>query len=503
MQRGFRELWNLLSPARQAAFAEQCASRAAARGLFVYRADADRRVPIPPILSPVVIDDAEAAALSTQSHQLLSAIQKTSEALITGQLPWADRRRIFVALSPFERERVQAGFAHARHVAIARADLFPAADGGHRALEMNATIPAMQGYSDAVTSAWFDAFGAAFGLADDAVATLRQQNGSNSADLLRSLLAHAARTGRTEVGSIAIVARAGDSQLGDLDAIARAWRQAGIEVEHCNPDEIAIDAGVATARGRRFDLWYRHIFAWRLDPAGAFATMLRDPVRFGVWNPVDPQLEVKAMLALTQRVAEEQPRLGGLTLSDAERHAALTLAPWTRLLAPGASTLDDGSAVTELLAHVAAHPGRYILKRSWAYGGKSVLLAEHLDDADTQSRLRTMFGLDAETPAIDWTRLVDLAANDRHDVWIVQRIVEPRTTEHLVTGAGGPRWQHLVADLSMYANHGVDTPMSGGAVRVSASRIVNIATGGGMAPLVRASVAGELFAAASRRLATT
>jgi shikimate kinase len=47
-------------------------------------------------------------------------------------------------------------------------------------------------------------------------------------------------------------------------------------------------------------------------------------------------------------------------------------------------------------------------------------------------------------------------------------------TDHVVEVA------ELVADLSMYTSLGINARMRGGAVRVSASKIVNIATGGGI-----------------------
>ena len=202
------------------------------------------------------------------------------------------------------------------------------------------------------------------------------------------------------------------------------------------------------------------------------------------------------MLAIAQWAAEGNRLGSSLALTEAERAAATTLPPWTRLLSDGPTTDWTGSGVASLPAFVAAHPDELILKRSWAYGGKSVIMAEHLHDNATQEKLREMFGLSSDAPFIDWPRMVELALHDPGDVWIVQRLVQPHMEPRLCRAADGSwGWADLVADLSMYTGLGAGTRMRGGAVRVSASKIVNIATGGGMAPLLRETVAAPLLQA--------
>lgn len=499
MNTTFAQAWEGLSPAQRSSLADGCAHEASENGLYVWRDATQTQQAIPPVLSPVILEDDHRDRLSTGAHHLLSAIRKSSEALITGQLHLFDRRRIFAALSPLERECLQTGFANARNVAIARADLFPAIGGGHAALEMNATIPAMPGYADAVTHAWIRSVGRVGGLDEARIASLVDAQGSNAGDLLDALLEQAelARPGHP-VRTIAIVVRNGDSQRGDLENIQRIWRARGVASRCVAPSDIAIDADGPHVEGQRFDIFYRHIFAWRIDAASPFASMLRDPRRHCLFNPVDPQLEVKAMLAIAQFAAERNLLGSALALTDDERNAALTLPPWTRLLSDGASTDWRGESVASLSAFVAAHPDELILKRSWAYGGKSVILAEHLHDSATQEKLREMFGLPADAHFIDWPKMVELALHDPGDVWIVQRIVQPAVEPRLCRNADGSwGWAELVADLSMYTSLGINTRMRGGAIRVSASKIVNIATGGGMAPLLRAEVARPLLAALS------
>jgi hypothetical protein len=52
----------------------------------------------------------------------------------------------------------------------------------------------------------------------------------------------------------------------------------------------------------------------------------------------------------------------------------------------------------------------------------------------------------------------------------------------------GSRARELYVDLSAYTNLGVAVAPTGGAVRASESRIVNILGGGGLAPLLRDDV---------------
>src|SRR6187455_159057 len=145
----FSDLIEELPPGRLQELADDYADGLFADGLTVYFAAEDRFAPIAPSLSPEVIDDAELAALAADAESLLSA---TAKACL-----WT--------LSPEGRpvaELLYAGFTELEHaclardprrllqVSTARVDYFRGPDGGARALELNATIPAMQGYSDLI-----------------------------------------------------------------------------------------------------------------------------------------------------------------------------------------------------------------------------------------------------------------------------------------------------------------------------------------------------------------
>src|SRR5205814_1464434 len=130
----------------------------------------------------------------------------------------------------FEREALAASWAEAEHLATARIDYLVDATGQPRALEVNATIPAMQGYSDIVADAFLREVGS-LGRVDAARAgALLDESGRNADQLRASLLAHYQRLlGRSpeRPPNIAIVAREGDSQIGELRYLARRWTELG------------------------------------------------------------------------------------------------------------------------------------------------------------------------------------------------------------------------------------------------------------------------------------
>jgi hypothetical protein len=141
------------------------------------------------------------------------------------------------------------------------------------------------------------------------------------------------------------------------------------------------------------------------------------------------------------------------------------------------ATLPDGSTVPDLAAWAAEHPETLVLKKSWDYGGKGVHLGP-------------------DTP--DWAARVGAAAGDEH-LWVVQELVRPQAVRHLLVEPGGPAWRDLYVDINSYSNLGVTVRPRGGVARASAHKVVNIAGGGGVAPLIPRSIYDTLAAVSSTR----
>jgi hypothetical protein len=483
----FDDYWKKLGPAQQAALATDYATRARADGAYVVLADG-REVPIPPIVTPVALERPRMARVSADAHLITRALCKLTVDLMEDHARAPLKQRLFGAFTPLEAEALGTTWRKSEQLATVRVDFLVDTSGQARALEVNSTIPAMQGYSDAIAAAFLRALAAQRGLSAADAEALVDDNGRNTDDLLDSLLAHHERLGgRSGAQSIAIVARAGDAQYGELSHYVRRWQQRGHRVFIATPETVRIVDGKAVVDDVIPDLIYRHIFARRLDPASDFARICLEPDRFHVFNPISSHLEVKAMLGLLSAAAAQDADAARIGLDDDEREAVGRTVPWTRLVAHGPTRGPDGEAIADLVPWLRANGPKLVLKRSWDYGGKGVFLgAELTDGAAAQARLQTLLGR-ASGEVVGWDALCDFALADR-DAWVVQELV-PAASERLLRADGdGVHPRDLYVDLSAFTNVGTAPRPSGGAVRASESRIVNILGGGGLQPLLREDV---------------
>jgi uncharacterized circularly permuted ATP-grasp superfamily protein len=455
---------------RLESLARDYGAAAKADGAYVITPDG-ALVPIPPILTPLGIPREQMKRVSADAHAITSGLSRLTADLMRAPNPI--HQKLFGAFGPLEAEALSNGWRKAEKLATVRVDFLVDESGQHRALEVNATIPAMQGYSDAIAAAFLRAAAKTLGKDGD---KLVDANGRNTDDLLHSLLAH------RQAKSIAIVARQGDAQRGELEHYVRRWTQLGMDVQLVAPADVRIVDGKGMVGDRAPELFYRHIFARRLDPASDFARMCLRADEFGILNPIASHLEVKAMLGLLSGAVgtADAKRIG---LSDEEQDAVTRCVPWTRMLSSEATRGPNAEAIADLAAWTRAHGSELVLKRSWDYGGKGVFLGADFDGPSTQSRVKSLVGREAS-----WAELVDFALADK-DAWVVQELVraQPMTMSH------DGRERKLYVDLSAFTNLGAGVRPSGGAVRAAESRIVNILGGGGLAPLVLEEVLEELM----------
>lgn len=456
----FEMFWDALTPAARAAFATDVADGAAADGLTVYRADDDQVIPIPVVLSPQPIAPVALAELARGAASLLSATIRASRWLLTAPDAKPLAARLFGSFTPLEHAALARDPSALARVAMARVDCFAdPVDGRPRVLELNATIPAMQGYSDILLHRWVGAVGRARGLDAARLATLQGRLRSNTRELLASVVAHyRAAGGKAETPSILIVSRPGDAQQGELRHYEKTWRAAGHDVRYLTTEAVTrAPDGALGADGKVYDLVYRHIFARRVDPTSALGQALVDPRAAIVINPVVSPLEVKGVLALLDEARANGGALWGP--SDDELDAIARLVPWTRICTP------------DLVDWAIERRHGLVLKRSWDYGGKSVHLGPDTDD---------------------WDARVRAAAVDP-DAWVLQELVATPPVRHLLATPTGPTWHDLWVDVSAYTSHGPGPRPAGGVCRASGSKIVNILGGGGLTPVVPTDVLAELF----------
>jgi len=423
------------------------AARAWAEGMTVLRPDGSV-VPIPLLAEPEVFTREALAGAAAEAELILSGALELARALLAG----GDARDRSALLDPFsglEAEAMARLFEAPLPVLVARVDyLIPEGGGQPRALELNATIPAMPAYADLAAFSWIREAARARGKSPRQENALVAACGSHMERLREALVAHyRARGGTAARPSIALVARPGDAQIGELRRLAAHLRQMGHRAENLTPADCEPEA---------WDVLYRHVWAHRVDPGAPFARALRDPGRYVLVNPVNGLLEAKALFARLSECADDAALAARAGLSEAERAAAARL-PWTRRL-----QVDD-------VPRVVAERERFVVKRSWDYGGKSVLLGAELEPEE-------------------WARAVEAAARDEQGGgYVVQeRIFAARRPATRITPEGATRGE-LYRDLSTYCGLGPSRP-TGSVVRAAASPIVNILGGGGLAPVVPADV---------------
>ena len=489
----FEALWDTLTSEQQNLLARDYATRARADGAFVVLADA-RQVAIPPILTPSAIERSRLREVSMQAHHITRALTKLTVDLMEDPSRAPLKQRLFGAFTALEAEALGATWRKSEQLATVRVDFLVDTAGRARALEVNSTIPAMQGYSDAIAAAFVRAVAAARARPDAFADALVDDNGRNSDDLLASLLAHHERLGGRTGGaqSIAIIARSGDAQYGELRHYVRRWEALGHRAFIATPEVVRIEDGRAVVDDVIPDLIYRHIFARRLDPASDFARICLEPEHFHLFNPISSHLEVKGMLGLLSAAAADDADSARIGLDSDERMAVAAAVPWTRVLQHGVTTGPGNEPIDDLAGWVRAHGRALVLKRSWDYGGKGVYLGNELaDSATNEARLRALLGR-APADVIGWDALVDFALADR-DAWVVQELVTALPERMLRVDDNGAEARELYVDLSAFTNLGDAPRPSGGAVRASESRIVNILGGGGLSPLVREDVLVRLL----------
>ena len=427
--------------------------RAAARlawagGMTVRRPDG-AVVPIPLLAEPEVMARAALDAAAREAELILSGAVKLARALLASG-DARDRAALVEPFSGLEGEAMARLFEEAPlPVMVARVDfLVPQGGGAPRALELNATIPAMPAYADLAAHAWLRAAAAARGFTPRQAGELVAACGSHMERLREALVAaYRLRGGGRARPSIAIVSRPGDAQIGELRRLEAHLRAQGHRVENLVPAECVPED---------WDLLYRHVWAHRVEPSAPFARALLAPGRYPLYNPVNGLLEAKALFARLSECAEDPGLAARAGLDEAERAAAARL-PWTR-------RLDAGVA-----ARLEREREGFVIKRSWDYGGKSVHLG-------------------AETAPRAWARVLDEAlADGRGGGFVAQeRIFAVRKPATRIAGDEETRGV-LYRDLSTYCGLGPVRP-GGSVVRAAASPIVNILGGGGLAPVIPAEV---------------
>jgi hypothetical protein len=209
-------------------------------------------------------------------------------------------------------------------------------------------------------------------------------------------------------------------------------------------------------------------------------------------NPPASLVEVKATFALLSRSLAEPELAEAMGLTGEEQAAVRELVPWTRMLRPGPGVDPEGQRVEDLVTRVASEPKRFVLKRSWDYGGRAVFIGRSVGTPAYEERVRATYGA-----PLTWAELCLRAAGEQaNGSFVVQELVDIAPEPHLLCTEAGVEPMSLHVDFSAYGSVGLARqPAWGGVCRGSSSEIVNIVGGGGVLPLLTSEVADKLLLA--------
>lgn len=464
-------------------FGQELADTAYARGLAVTNKDDGSTKPIPITATPVIVDAEELARRQQISARLASATLKMARAVLKSE---GRRDLVLEGLSPLEQTLAKATFEQLETLVTTRVDFF--VGDKVNALEVNATIPAMQGYSDIAASTFLEVVGRTWGAPDHVIAGWQAKNGSNAMALYRALLSgySKVRPGQSPT-RIALLSRRNDAQLTEQKYLLERFREWGAEADIVHPDQLSGTDSVQ-AHGKTYDLVYRHLFVRRLEEAGMEGAeyvkgLLAEPngTRAVVLNPPASQVEVKAVFALLSQALDDSRLVREARLIDTELEAIRETVPWTRHFRG-----------EELLKKVQAEPDRYVLKRSWDYGGRAVFVGRTRNEPGFAERTKVAYGEELTWEALCARAVVDEVGGG----FVVQQVIDITPEEHLLCSGPAQIPTQLFVDFSAYASVGLDNqPKWGGVCRGSISHIVNIVGGGGVLPLITTDVARSLLMA--------
>ena len=433
------------------------------RNVAVWRSDDATWSPIPVALTPTIVGADAWSILTRDARLLLSAFPKVMSWLLlradTDQFTRDFLDKMLNGLSLVESKIARQSPSESWGHATVRLDLFWHL-GDLKIIEVNCTIPAMQAYSDHVLAAWQ----IANGRHDDV--------GRNVDDLLKSLLGlYRMNGGICSRPRVAILHRAGDSQLAELQWMRKRWSECGSETVLVTPDSLTCCGDTWLASGEPCDVVYRHIFASRLRNE-QLVQRLEKSSKYHIYNPVSAHYECKAFLAILSHVAAD-PGLSSLAgLTKEESLAIEHRIPWSRVIGGHLASV-SAEAVERRLEGL-------VIKRSVGYGGHQVILGDSWYSADTQRKLNELTRTDGPVDLRSFLAWINLDSS----LWIVQeRMSGARRQTDVLTRSGIEPWNAWF-DASIFLNTSGQPVCGGGVSRMAENPIVNIGTGGGLAPLL-------------------
>ena len=408
------------------------------------------------VLEPLFLDRDHYEHLLMRAERLASALTKVVAKLRRDPAQWAR-----LCLDEHEQAVVDLDGGFKPHDLIGRMDAFVQENGEPVFLEYNGESPGGIAYGDSLGQV-FDEL------------PLIQELAQRFPMSRRPVMEEIARTFRA--GHDRFVDRAGRPgpaeptaalldfgdipTLGEFQLFCGVFEAQGMPCRIVTPEELRIeDERLVTDDGYEIDIVYRrmvtHDMLERLGPGSIVEEIARRKVAF-MANGFEGYLYChKGLFAFLS-----DPDLRPADLEPKELETIAASVPWTRLLEDGARVVGpDGGEPEPLLDIARRERERFVLKHALGYGGREVVLGWHGSRED-------------------WDRAL-ASARDSGRSWLLQERVQVPVSEHPALIEGRLSWVPLLYDIDPYIlnghrGHGVG-------VRLSASDILNVASGAGSA----------------------
>jgi hypothetical protein len=260
--------------------------------------------------------------------------------------------------------------------------------------------------------------------------------------------------GLPELPNVAIVDWDGLPTCHEFELLRNHFVARGVPTVVCSPDEIEYAGGALRRGDFKIDLVYKRIIIHELlTRCGERHPLLRAYREGRVCLVNSPRCKPLHKKAAFELLTDEE-RAGWFT--PVEREVISSCVPWTRRVSERKTT-HEGRRV-ELVEHVRRHRAAFVLKPNDDYGGRGLF-----------------FG--AKSGESEWD---DALAHALAEDYVVQEAVELHTELFPVFDDAAWGLQPMYVDTNPFLFRG---RVEGALVRLSASPIVNVTSGGGEAGL--------------------
>jgi hypothetical protein len=262
------------------------------------------------------------------------------------------------------------------------------------------------------------------------------------------------RGGARALPNVAVVDWQGLPTEHEFFLLRNYFASRGVPTIICAPDEVVYDGRTLRCGDFRIDLVYKRVIIHELLARGGEShPLLRAYAEGRVCLVNSPRCKPLHKKAAFELLTDEE-RAGWFT--TAEREVVASCVPWTRRVSERKTT-HEGHRV-DLVEHIRRRREGFVLKPNDDYGGRGLTIG-------------------AKASATEWDEAITHALAEDY---VVQEAVELHTELFPVFGETAWGFQPMYVDTNPFLFRG---RVEGAMVRLSASPVVNVTSGGGEAGL--------------------